>query len=123
MFSIYFNFILLNNNIIMHLDFLNWNLEYFFILSNFIFFFGIFGIIFNQRNFLLSMLFIEVMYTGVFLYFIIGSFYLNSPIGQVYALTILVAAACESAIGLGILLVLFKFDNTINFNEFNELRG
>lgn len=99
------------------------NLEYFLVLANFFFFFGILGIIFNQRNFLLSMLFIEVMYTGIFLYFIFGSFYLNSPIGQVYALTILVSAACESAVGLGILLILFKYDNSISFNDFSELRG
>lgn len=102
---------------------INSNIEYFLILANFIFFFGIFGIIFNQRNFLLSMLFIEVMYTGIFLYFIFVSFFLNSPVGQVYALTVLVSAACESAVGLGILLILFKFDNSINFNDFTELRG
>lgn len=69
------------------------------------------------------MLFIEVMYIGIFLFFIFSSLYLNSPIGQIYALIILVSAACESAVGLGILLVLFKFDNSINFKDFNELRG
>ena len=69
------------------------------------------------------MLFIEVMYVGIFLYFIGTSFYLNSPLGQIYALVILITAACESAVGLGILLVLFKNDYTINFKNFTELRG
>jgi NADH-quinone oxidoreductase subunit K len=69
------------------------------------------------------MLFIEVMYVGIFLYFILSSMYLNSPIGQIYALVILITAACESAVGLGILLVLFKNDYTINFKNFTELKG
>ena len=95
----------------------------FLILSSIIYFFGLCGIIFNRRNFLITMLFIEVMYVGIFLYFIGISFYLNSPIGQIYALIILITAACESAVGLGILLVLFKNDYTINFKNFTELRG
>lgn len=102
---------------------LMWNLEYLLVLSNFIFLFGIFGIILNRRNFLVSMLFIEVMYTGIFMYFIVASLFLNLPAGQVYALVILVSAACESAIGLGILLILFRYDNSINFEDFTELRG
>lgn len=100
-----------------------WNLEYLLVLSNFIFLFGVFGIILNRRNFLVSMLFIEVMYTGIFMYFIVASLFLNLPAGQVYALVILVSAACESAIGLGILLILFRYDNSINFEDFTELRG
>ncbi len=102
---------------------LMWNLEYLLVLSNFIFLFGVFGIILNRRNFLVSMLFIEVMYTGIFMYFIVASLFLNLPAGQVYALVILVSAACESAIGLGILLILFRYDNSINFEDFTELRG
>jgi len=69
------------------------------------------------------MLFIEVMYIGIFVYLLISSLLLNLVIGQIYALSILIIAACESAIGLGLLLILFKHDNTINLENFNELRG
>ena len=93
------------------------------IITNIIYFLGIFGILHNKRNFLLTMLFIEVMYIGVFMYILATSLLLNLPIGQIYALSILIIAACESAIGLGILLILFKNDNTINFENFTELRG
>jgi NADH:ubiquinone oxidoreductase subunit K len=69
------------------------------------------------------MLFIEVMYTGLFLYFILISILINMPIGQIFALIILISAACESVIGLGILLILFRYDNSILFKNFAELRG
>lgn len=95
----------------------------FLILSNIIYFLGIFGIMFNQRNLLITMLFIEVTYVGIFLYFIGISVFLNSPIGQIYALIILITAACESAIGLGLLLVIFKNDFTVNYDNFQNLKG
>jgi NADH-quinone oxidoreductase subunit K len=95
----------------------------FLILSTIIYFLGIFGIVLNRRNFLITMLFIEVMYVGIFLFLIGSAMYLNTPLGQIYALMILVTAACESAVGLGILLVLFKNDNSIEFLQFTELRG
>jgi len=69
------------------------------------------------------MLFIEVMYIAIFSHFVTSSIILNSPTGQIYALSILIIAACESAIGLGILSILFKNDETINFENFSELRG
>ena len=93
------------------------------IITNIIYFLGIFGILYNKRNFLLTMLFIEVMYIGIFVYLLTSSLLLNLVVGQIYALSILIIAACESAIGLGILLILFKNDNTINLENFTELRG
>ena len=103
-------------------NFYNFTLE-FLIISSFIYFFGLYGIVMNAKNFLITMLFIEVMYVGIFLYFNIASIFLNSPIGQLYSLLILITAACESAVGLGILLLLFKNDFTINIASFTELRG
>lgn len=102
--------------------FYNFILE-FLIISSFIYFFGLYGIVMNAKNFLITMLFIEVMYVGIFLYFNISALFLNSPVGQLYSLLILITAACESAVGLGILLLLFKNDFTINISSFTELRG
>lgn len=93
------------------------------IVTNILYFLGIFGILYNKRNFLLTMLFIEVMYIGIFIYIVSTAMLLNMPIGQIYGLSLLIIAACESAVGLGILLILFKNDNTINFENFTELRG
>jgi NADH-quinone oxidoreductase subunit K len=93
------------------------------VISLFLYFFGIFGMIFNQKNFLVTMLFIEVSYVGLFLGYICASLFLNNPVGQIYALVLLIIVACESAIGLGILLILYKNENTISFNDFCRLRG
>jgi NADH-quinone oxidoreductase subunit K len=94
----------------------------FLIITNMLYFIGIFGIIFNNRNFLITMLFIEVMYVSIFLYLIVASFYLNSPIGQIYALSILLVVACESAVGLGILILLYQKNKTINWTFYQQLK-
>jgi len=93
------------------------------ILFNFTFLVSIYGIIVNRKNFLLTMLYIELMYVSIFAYFITGSIFLNSPIGQIYAILLVIIAACESSIGLGILIVLFYKKETIKFDDFTELRG
>lgn len=123
MLNIFFFYNLSNLYIFWFLLNMFWNIEYLLILANFIFTFGIFGIIMNYKNFLISMLFIEVMYTGIFFYFILGALLLNIPAGQIYALVVLISAACESVIGLGILIIIFKYDNSILFKNFSELRG
>lgn len=95
----------------------------FIILGNLIFFLGILGIILNQRNFLISMLFIEVMYIGIFTHFLILSTQTFLPLSQIFALCFLVVIACESVIGLGILLILYRYDKSINIEFFTDLRG
>jgi len=92
-------------------------------VSIFFYLFGLFGIIFSRKNFLISMLFIEIAYVGIFIGFIAASIHLNNPLGQLYALLLLIIVACESTIGLGILLILFKNETTLNLNKFCRLRG
>lgn len=95
----------------------------FLILSNIIYFIGILGIILNRRNFLITMLFVEVMYVGIFLYLTGTSVVLNNPEGQLYSIMVLITAACESAVGLSILLILFRQDQSIRLKDFTYLRG
>ena len=45
------------------------------------------------------------------------------PKGQIYAILLLVLAAAESAIGLGVLIVLYRFGASIDFHEYQELKG
>jgi NADH-quinone oxidoreductase subunit K len=92
-------------------------------LASISYFIGLFGIIFNHRNFLVTMLFIEVMYVSIFIYFIVSSFYLNSPIGQIYALAILISVACESAVGLGILITVYKNNKIITWEYYQQLKN
>src|SRR5437879_5471218 len=89
----------------------------------FIFLIGIIGMIYNRKNFFLTMISIEIMYLGLTLCFIIISLATADPTGQIYALILLVVAAAESAIGLGILIVLYRCSHTIEFSSYQDLNG
>lgn len=88
-----------------------------------LYFIGLSGIVFNFRNFLVTMLCIEIMYLGITICFLIVSAATGDPKGQIYGLVLLIVAAAESAIGLGILVVLYKFGKSIDFSDYEELRG
>jgi NADH-quinone oxidoreductase subunit K len=66
---------------------------------------------------------IELMLLAVNLNFIAFSHYLNDLAGQVFVFFILTVAAAESAIGLAILVVLFRNLRTINVDDMNSLKG
>jgi len=88
-----------------------------------IYFIGLIGFIFNQKNLIVTMMSAEVMYLGLIFLFITTSLLLNDPKGQIYGLIILILAAAESALGLGLLIVLHRFSDSINFAYFQQLRG
>lgn len=84
---------------------------------------GIFGIVLNNKNLLILMLNIELMFLGICLLFLLIStnpLYFNA---QIYTLVILSIAAAESAIGLGLLIIAYKNRRSISFSAFNELKG
>jgi NADH:ubiquinone oxidoreductase subunit K len=89
----------------------------------FIFLIGLSGLVFNHKNFLLTLFSIEIMYLGITLSFIIVSVTTHDPKGQIYAIVLLIIAAAESAIGLGMLIVLYRFGQSINFEDYQELKG
>jgi NADH:ubiquinone oxidoreductase subunit K len=88
-----------------------------------LFFIGLTGIIFNYRNYLVTMLCIEIMYLGITVCFLIVGVSTADPKGQIYALILLIIAAAESAVGLGLLVVLYRFGRSIDFQDYQELKG
>ena len=86
-----------------------------------LFIIGLSGIIFNYKNYLVTMFCIELMYLGITICFIIVSVSTADPKGQIYAILLLVLAAAESAIGLGVLIVLYRFGFSIDFQDYQEL--
>ncbi|MGZ6444705.1 MAG: NADH-quinone oxidoreductase subunit NuoK [Bdellovibrio sp.] len=84
---------------------------------------GLLGMIFNYKNFLVTMMSIEMMYLGAVSSFVIYSTVTNDVRGAIYGLLLLILAACESAIGLGILIVLYRFGRAIDFNSYQQLGG
>lgn len=78
---------------------------------------------FNYKNYLVTMFCIELMYLGITICFIIVSVSTADPKGQIYAILLLILAAAESAVGLGLLIVLYRFGNSIKFQEYQKLKG
>ena len=88
-----------------------------------VFFTGCLGIILNRNNCLLTLLCIELMYLGIIFSFIILSKIQVLPFPYIYSLIVLILAACESAIGLGILVTLYKKNKNVSFSYYRALHG
>ena len=81
------------------------------------------GIFLNRKNVIILLMCIELMLLAVNLNFIAFSHYLNDIAGQVFVFFILTVAAAESAIGLAILVILFRNLRTINVDDLDALKG
>jgi NADH-quinone oxidoreductase subunit K len=84
---------------------------------------GLLGMIYNHKNFIITMMSVELVYLGVILSFMLCYIVCKDGRGAIYALALLIVAACESAIGLGILIVLYRFGHSIAFSSFEQLGG
>ena len=81
------------------------------------------GIFLNRKNLIVLLMAIELMLLAVNLNFVAFSYYLGDMHGQVFVFFILTVAAAESAIGLAILMLLFRAKSSINVDELNSLKG
>ena len=92
-------------------------------LGGMLFALSVIGIYLNRRNLIVLLMAIELMLLAVNMNFIAFSHYLGDLGGQVFVFFILTVAAAESAIGLAILVVLFRNRSTINVEELDTLKG
>ncbi len=92
-------------------------------LSAVLFAVSVAGIFINRKNVILLLMCIELLLLAVNFNFIAFSRFLGDPSGQVFVFFILTVAAAESAIGLAILVVLFRTRRSINVQELDVLRG
>ena len=99
------------------------SLSHFLILGAVLFAISIIGIFLNRRNVIILLMAIELMLLAVNLNFIAFSHYLGDMSGQVFVFFILTVAAAESAIGLAILVVLFRNLQTIDVDDLDGLKG
>jgi NADH-quinone oxidoreductase subunit K len=81
------------------------------------------GIIINRKNVIVLLMCIELMLLSVNTNFVAFSYFLNDVDGQVFVFFILTVAAAEAAIGLAILVVLFRNRQSINVNDLDLLKG
>ena len=98
-------------------------LSHFLILGAILFSISVAGIFINRKNMIILLMCIELMLLAVNLNFIAFSHYLGDMAGQVFVFFILTVAAAEAAIGLAILITVFRNRRTINVQELDQMKG
>lgn len=98
-------------------------LAHYLILGSILFALSVIGIFMNRKNLIVLLMAIELMLLAVNLNFIAFSHYLGDLAGQVFVFFILTVAAAESAIGLAILVVLFRNLKTVEVERLDSLKG
>ena len=98
-------------------------LAHFLRLGAILFCLSVAGIFLNRKNVIILLMCIELMLLAVNMNFVAFSRFLGSMDGQVFVFFILTVAAAEAAIGLAILVVLFRNRGTINVAELDQLKG
>src|SRR5229473_6321093 len=98
-------------------------LGHYLVLGALLFAIGVVGIFLNRKNLIILLMAIELMLLAVNMNFIAFAHHLGDLSGQVFVFFILTVAAAESAIGLAILVVLFRNHNTINVEDLDNLKG
>jgi NADH-quinone oxidoreductase subunit K len=98
-------------------------LSHYWLLSAILFGLSFFGIIVNRRHIIMLLMCIELMLLAVNTNFIAFSQYFNAPEGELFVFFILTVAAVEAAIGLAILVLLYRRQGSINVQDINTLKG
>ncbi|ARO88516.1 NADH-quinone oxidoreductase subunit K [Nitrosospira lacus] len=99
------------------------SLSHYLVLGAILFAISIVGIFLNRKNVIILLMAIELMLLAVNMNFVAFSHYLQDVSGQIFVFFILTVAAAESAIGLAILVVLFRNLRTINVDDLEKLKG
>lgn len=99
------------------------SLGHFLSLGAILFAMSVIGIFLNRKNLIVMLMAIELMLLAVNLNFVAFSHYLGNMSGQIFVFFILTVAAAESAIGLAILVVLFRNRATVSVEELDTLKG
>ena len=99
------------------------SLSHYLVLGAILFAISIVGIFLNRKNVIILLMAIELMLLAVNMNFVAFSHYLQDVSGQIFVFFILTVAAAESAIGLVILVVLFRNLRTINVDDLDKLKG
>jgi NADH-quinone oxidoreductase subunit K len=98
-------------------------LSHYLVLGAILFAISVVGIFLNRRNIIVLLMAIELMLLAVNLNFIAFSHFLGNLAGQVFVFFILTVAAAESAIGLAILVLLFRNAGSIDVDDLGKLKG
>ena len=102
---------------------INIELGHYLALGGVIFLLGVVGIFLNRKNIIIMLMSLELMFLSINFNFIIFGNYLNDLTGQIFVFFILTVVAAESAIGLAIIVVLYRNKQSINVQDIARLKG
>ena len=100
---------------------MNVTIEYYLILSAFMFLVGVTGVL-TRRNAIIVFMSIELMLNSANLTLVTFSSYLGNSIGQLFVFFVMTVAAAEAAVGLAIIIAIFRNKLTVNIDEINILK-
>jgi NADH-quinone oxidoreductase subunit K len=96
-------------------------IQYYLILSAFMFIVGVAGVL-TRRNAIVVFMSIELMLNSANLSLITFSSFMGNPVGQLFVFFVMTVAAAEAAVGLAIIIALFRNKQTVNIDEINILK-
>jgi NADH-quinone oxidoreductase subunit K len=96
-------------------------IEYYLVLSAFMFITGVAGVL-TRRNAIVVFMSIELMLNSANLTLVTFSSYIGNPVGQIFVFFVMTVAAAEAAVGLAIIIALFRNKLTMNIDEINILK-
>jgi NADH-quinone oxidoreductase subunit K len=96
-------------------------IEYYLVLSAFMFITGVVGVL-TRRNAIIVFMSVELMLNSANLTLVAFSSFLGNPIGQLFVFFVMTVAAAEAAVGLAIIIALFRNKLTMNIDEINILK-
>lgn len=102
---------------------LNVGITHYLVLTTILFAISAMGIYLNRKNIIIILMSIELMLLSVNFNFIVFSSFLHNLAGQIFVFFTLTVAAAEAAIGLAILVILFRNIRSINVKDINQLKG
>jgi NADH-quinone oxidoreductase subunit K len=98
-------------------------LSHYLIVGAILFAIGVFGFFLNRRNLIVLLMSIELILLSANMNFVAFSIWSGNPAGQVFVFFVLTVAAAEAAIGLAILVLLFRNLSTLNVDKLDQLKG
>src|SRR5579864_7336041 len=99
------------------------SLNEFLILAAILFGLGIAGIIMNRKNIIILLMSLELLLLAVNTNFIAFSYFLKNEVGQAFVFFVLTVAAAEAAIGLAIMVVMYRRQGSIEIDKLDTLKG
>ena len=93
------------------------------VLGAIVFALGMFGVFINRKNMIILLMSVELLLLAVNMNFVAFSHFLHDIAGQIFVFFVLTVAAAESAIGLAIIVVLFRNRASINVQDLDHLKG